>query len=159
MIEGTKCSGLFAWHQDVRPTEVGLLFFKVSGENKTEEGEVTGPFTISVELFEYETEAVSTLKEFSYGADDQQLNHVYLPETLKKAAIPCGSKDDLIEYLDKSYVLLSGEKCDEDYTDVLDVIKLGDPATILYNSTNRPYFYWQTIVLDIGPDDPGCKDE
>lgn len=71
VIEGTKCSGYFSWHQELHPTEVGLLFFKAKGENKNEDDDVLGPFTISVELFEYETEAVTTLKEFAYGADDQ----------------------------------------------------------------------------------------
>lgn len=38
VIEATKCSGNFSWHQDIRATEIGLLYFKVRGENKNEDG-------------------------------------------------------------------------------------------------------------------------
>jgi len=38
LIEATKCSGTFSWHQDIRSTEIGLLFFKVRGENKNDDG-------------------------------------------------------------------------------------------------------------------------
>lgn len=37
-IEGTKCSGTAAWHQEMYPTDIGLVFFKVRGENKNEDG-------------------------------------------------------------------------------------------------------------------------
>jgi len=49
--------------------------------------------------------------------------------------------DDLKETLDKSYVLLSGEK--------QQVVMLGQPDEILYEGEDKaPFRYWQPIVLD-----------
>jgi hypothetical protein len=41
------------------PTDLGLVFFSIQGEE--------GPFKILVKLFEYQTEKILDIKEFSHG--------------------------------------------------------------------------------------------
>jgi hypothetical protein len=38
IIECSKCSASFSWHQGIYPADIGLIFFKIRGGNKNEDG-------------------------------------------------------------------------------------------------------------------------
>jgi hypothetical protein len=89
-----------AWHQKMYPTDLGLVFFSIQGENEW------GPFKILVKLFEYQTEKILDIKEFSYGSKGDEFHHIYMFEQIVKETIPCQKVDDLLDVLNNKFLLL-----------------------------------------------------
>ena len=90
-----------AWHHKIYPTDLGFLFFVIEAEYGRK-----GPFKIQLKIFEYQTEKISTVKEFKCGNDEDELLHIYLLEGIEGATISCHKMDDLINILDKKFVCL-----------------------------------------------------
>jgi hypothetical protein len=70
----SKSMPLSAWHHQIYRTNLGLVFFKIEGENKN------GPFRIQVQILRFLTEEIATILEFKCAADADMLYHVYIFE-------------------------------------------------------------------------------
>jgi hypothetical protein len=122
------------------PTDLGLVFFSIQGEKK-------GPFKILVKLFEYQTEKILDIKEFSYGSKGDPFRHIYMFEQIVKETIPCQKVDDLLDVLNNKFLLLW--KKDNERGPKVQVIKLSKPDEILFESNIKPEPRKQPILIDL----------
>ena len=130
-----------AYHQKLLPTSLGLVFFEVEGENKRR-----GPFRICVKLFSYQTEQISSLKEFTCGSQHDWFRHVYLFEEMETKTIPCDHIDHLLAILNNKFLLLW-------MYDKSIVVKLEKPDEVLHECNFRSNVEWKPIILDVGLND------
>lgn len=132
-----KSEPVCAWHQKMYPTDLGLVFFSIQGEK--------GPFKILVKLFEYQTEKILDIKEFSYGSRGDWFRHIYMFEQIVKETIPCQKVDDLLDVLNNKFLLL----WKNDGADKVQVIKLNKPDKILFESNIALEPRKQPILIDL----------
>ena len=146
IIQISKSYPLSAWHHQIYRNDLGLVFFKIDGEE--------GPFKIQVQLLEYETDEISTIIEFSFGTEEDVVYHVYMFEKMENSCISCETIDDLRTILKNHYVCIWMYN-DRNYKrDKIQIVKLDQPDQILYEISSRGlYEYCQPVLLDIGLND------